>query len=183
MDEVRRRVQQDTLGHRGRTSDPLYGIRRTEADRRQAPHREADPPAEREARGRGPHHEVTLAWHCYQQLRAVYHVRPEQGRQLVAAVPSNPISEIALLGRTLRRWKAAILTYFDTAGASNGPIEAVCDRDDVQGRPRIRRASATTGYARSSRPAVTGPGDEPLPIPKCEGPITHVPIPSTTEKI
>ncbi|GAA1118395.1 transposase [Arthrobacter flavus] len=29
VDEVRRRVQQDTLGHRGRSGDPLYGIRRT----------------------------------------------------------------------------------------------------------------------------------------------------------
>jgi hypothetical protein len=29
VDEVRRRVQQHTLGHRGRNSDPLYGIRRT----------------------------------------------------------------------------------------------------------------------------------------------------------
>ena len=28
VDEVRRRVQQDTLGHRGRARDPLYGIRR-----------------------------------------------------------------------------------------------------------------------------------------------------------
>jgi transposase len=29
VDEVRRRVQPDTLGHRGRKRDPLYGIRRT----------------------------------------------------------------------------------------------------------------------------------------------------------
>jgi transposase len=28
VDEVRRRVQQDTLEHRGRKGDPLYGIRR-----------------------------------------------------------------------------------------------------------------------------------------------------------
>jgi len=28
VDEVRRRVQQDTLGHRGRTGDALYGVRR-----------------------------------------------------------------------------------------------------------------------------------------------------------
>lgn len=28
VDEVRRRVQQDLLGHRGRSGDPLYGIRR-----------------------------------------------------------------------------------------------------------------------------------------------------------
>ncbi|MEW1856874.1 transposase [Pseudarthrobacter oxydans] len=29
VDEVRRRVQQDTLQHRGRKGDPLYSIRRT----------------------------------------------------------------------------------------------------------------------------------------------------------
>lgn len=28
IDDVRRRVQQDELGHRGRKGDPLYGIRR-----------------------------------------------------------------------------------------------------------------------------------------------------------
>ena len=27
LDEVRQRVQQDTLGHRGRKGDPLYAIR------------------------------------------------------------------------------------------------------------------------------------------------------------
>jgi transposase len=29
MDDCRRRVQQDTCGHRGHTGDPLYGVRRT----------------------------------------------------------------------------------------------------------------------------------------------------------
>ena len=75
------------------------------------------------------HHEVTLAWHCYQKLRAIYHARPETGRRLVAEVvtafPSCPIPEVARLGRTLRRWKAAIFAYFDSAGASNGPTEAI----------------------------------------------------------
>ena len=70
-----------------------------------------------------------MAWQCYQKLRAVYHARPDQGRRLVAEVlaafPTCPIPEVARLGRTLRRWKAAILAYFDTAGASNGPVEAV----------------------------------------------------------
>ena len=28
-------------------------------------------------------------------------------------------------GRTLRKWKDAFLAYFDTAGASNGPTEAI----------------------------------------------------------
>ncbi|TDS82316.1 transposase [Nesterenkonia aurantiaca] len=34
LDRCRQRVQQDTLGHRGRSGDPLYGTRRTEAHRR-----------------------------------------------------------------------------------------------------------------------------------------------------
>jgi transposase len=34
IDDVRRRVQQDQTGHRGRTDDPLYGIRRVLRRRR-----------------------------------------------------------------------------------------------------------------------------------------------------
>ena len=129
VDEVRRRVQQDTLGHRGRAGDPLYGIRRTlQIGAEHLTAKQITCLNAKLAAG-VPHHEVTLAWHCYQKLRAVYHARPEQGRRLVAEVlaafPSCPISEIARLGRTLRRWRAAILAYFDTAGASNGPTEAV----------------------------------------------------------
>ncbi|WP_277619389.1 transposase [Kocuria rosea] len=76
-----------------------------------------------------PHLEVTFAWHGYQKLRAVYHVRPERGRRLVAEIvntfPSCPILEIVCLGRALRRWRSAILAYFDTTGASNGTMEAI----------------------------------------------------------
>jgi transposase len=129
VDEVRRRVQQDTLGHRGRTGDPLYGIRRTlQIGAEHLTERQVRRLNTKLAAG-DPHHEVTLAWHCYQKLRAVYHARPEAGRRLVAEVvaafPSCPIPEVARLGRTLRRWKAAILAYFDTARASNGPTEPV----------------------------------------------------------
>ncbi|WP_344118932.1 transposase [Kocuria aegyptia] len=75
------------------------------------------------------HHKVTLAWPCYQKPRALYHARAEPGRRLVAEILNAflncPIPEIAHLGRTLRRWRATSLAYFDTAGASNGPTEAV----------------------------------------------------------
>ncbi len=36
-----------------------------------------------------------------------------------------PVPEIARLGRTLRSWRAEFLASFDTAGASNGPTEAI----------------------------------------------------------
>ncbi len=42
----------------------------------------------------------------------------------MAAFPSCPIPEIARIGPTYRNWKAVILDYFDTSGASNGPTEA-----------------------------------------------------------
>ncbi len=76
------------------------------------------------------HDEVTLAWHVFQQVRAVYHApSPAAGRapaeRLVTTLPSCPVPEIARLGKTLRRWRGAFLAYFDTGGASNGGTEAI----------------------------------------------------------
>ena len=64
------------------------------------------------------------------QVRDVFHQdTPAQGRhlatRLVERLPACPIPEIAHLGRTLRKWKDALDAYFDTAGASNGPTEAI----------------------------------------------------------
>ena len=130
VDEVRRRVQQDTLGHRGRTGDPLYGIQTilragaenlTEKQRtRLAAAIEADP----------AHDEVFVAWQCAQQLRSAYHAKDlAEGRQIAEKVVDTfhtcPIPEIARLGRTLRRWRAAFLAYFTTGRSSNGGTEAV----------------------------------------------------------
>nr|WP_306295733.1 transposase [Arthrobacter sp. STN4] len=39
--------------------------------------------------------------------------------------PGCPIPEVARLGRSLRVWKAAVLAYFDTGGASNGHTESI----------------------------------------------------------
>ena len=122
-------MQQQICGHRGRKGDPLYGIRRTLQIGAEHLTAKQITRLNTKLEAGDPHHEVTLAWHCYQKLRAIYHARPETGRRLVAeilaAFPSCPIPEIARLGRTLRRWKAAILAYFDTGGASNGPTEAM----------------------------------------------------------
>ena len=130
LDEVRRRVQQDTTGHRGRKGDPLYQIRlllRASRDRltkrQQERLREAFTADE-------AHISVEVAYHCAQQVRDVFHQdRPAQGRRLAAhlieRLPTCPIPEIARLGRTLRKWKDAFLAYFDTGGASNGPTEAI----------------------------------------------------------
>jgi transposase len=129
LDEVRRRVQQDTLGHRGHKHDPLYQIRGLlrhgieHLTQRQQTKISACLDAG------DPSDEVNVAWQCYQQLRAIYHAAPAKGRQIAIKVLDSfhtcPIPEVARLGRTLRAWKAQILAYFDTHGVSNGGTEAI----------------------------------------------------------
>ena len=130
VDEVRRRVQQETTGHRGRKGDPLYGIRNI---LRAGAERLTDKQKHRIARAiqaDDAHLEVFVAWQAAQQVRAVYHQPTLQaGRRLARRVLDTlhrcPIREIARLGKTLRRWSSAFLAYFDTARSSNGGTEAI----------------------------------------------------------
>jgi transposase len=129
VDEVRQRVQQDTLGHRGRKHDPLYQIRGLL--RHGAEHLTERQQAKISTclDAGDPTDEVNITWQCYQQLRSIYHATPAKGRQIAIKVldsfHSCPIPEVARLGRTLRAWKAQILAYFDTHGVSNGGTEAI----------------------------------------------------------
>jgi hypothetical protein len=86
VDEVRRRVQQNTLGHRGRKGDPLFRVRRTLQIG--AEHLTDKPTARLDAKltAGDPGDVVTLAWQCYQKLSNIYHARPEHGRALVNEV-------------------------------------------------------------------------------------------------
>jgi transposase len=130
VDDVRRRVQQDTTGHRGRRDDPLYRIRNILrageehlTDRQRAR-------LETAFTARDEHLEVELAWRCAQQVRSCYHQDSHTaGRavaeKVLASFTSCPIPEVARLGRTLKQWSRELLGYFDTNGASNGGTEAV----------------------------------------------------------
>jgi len=130
VDEVRRRVQQDTLGHRGLKDDPLYRIRgllrhgaENLSPRQQIRLTTA-------LKLGDPHGEVELAWQCYQRLRAAYRATlPLEGRRIAQKIidtwHSCPIPEVARLGRTLRAWRQQVLAYFSTNGVSNGGTEAV----------------------------------------------------------
>ena len=130
VDEVRRRIQQEIHGHRGRKTDPLYRIRNILragsehlTDRQRTRLQLGFAADER-------HVSVEVAWQCAQQLRSVYH-QPSHadGRRIaekiLATFPSCPIPEIARLGRTLNQWKDAFLGYFTTSGANNGGSEAL----------------------------------------------------------
>ncbi|MGH2613788.1 MAG: ISL3 family transposase [Thermomicrobiales bacterium] len=130
VDEVRRRVQQDTTGHRGRKGDPLFGIQNI---LRAGAENLTDKQQARLARAINAddaHEEVFVAWQCAQQLRAAYRTRDlaegrRQAEKILASFHRCPIGEVARLGRTLRRWREAFLAYFTTDRANNGPTEAV----------------------------------------------------------
>jgi hypothetical protein len=128
LDDVRCRVQHDTTGHRGRTGDPLFGIRRVLRRRRDR--------LSVKARGRldtgliagDPTGETTLAWTVTQDLMALYQLSdPDQVRtrasELITTLRQCPIPEIAKLGRTLHAWRTDLLAHFDHPDVSNGPTE------------------------------------------------------------
>lgn len=129
VDEVRRRVQNDTLGHRGRRGDPLYRIRNIlRAGQENLTDRQRDR-LEAAFSANDAHVEVEVAWQCAQKVRAAYQAGGTAGRELaegiVASFHSCPIPEIARLGRTLKQWQEAFLGYFKTGGANNGGTEAI----------------------------------------------------------
>jgi transposase len=74
LDECRRRVQNETMGHRGRKSDPLYRARRllTKA------HERLDDRGEEKLRGLlaagDPRGEVRMAWHAKEVVRSIYDI-------------------------------------------------------------------------------------------------------------
>jgi transposase len=130
VDEVRRRVQHDTLGHRGHKDDPLYKIRGLLRRGREHLTYKQIAKLNTGLVAGDPGWEVTLAWHCYQQLRSMYQAKdPADGRAIAERVidsfPSCPIPEVARLGRTLRQWRSHVLARFDTHRISNGGTEAV----------------------------------------------------------
>jgi transposase len=76
LDDVRRRVQHDTTGHRGRTGDPLYGIRRVLRRRRDRLSVKARAWLEAGLIVGDPTGETTLAWTVAHDLMVLPAHRP-----------------------------------------------------------------------------------------------------------
>ena len=129
-DDVRRRVQQQTCGHRGRRTDPLYGIRRV---LRRGAENLSTPAWARLLAGieaGDEHGQVAAAWVAAQELRAIYHCRDRDQAAArlyawtVTCIDSH-VPELRRLARTLTTWRGEFLAYFRTGRISNGPTEAV----------------------------------------------------------
>jgi transposase len=130
VDEVRRRVQQETLKRRGHKDDPLYKIRGLLRHGAENLTPRQQTRLETGLTLGDPNGEVDLAWQCYQQLRAAYRAKlPAEGRRIALKIIGTwrtcPIPEIARLGRTLRQWRQQVFAYFSTNGVSNGGTEAI----------------------------------------------------------
>ncbi|QLQ15465.1 MAG: ISL3 family transposase [Micropruina sp.] len=135
LDRCRQRLQQETMGHRGRAGDPLYGARRTLhtgvelLTDKQKTRLEA-------VFADDQHAPVEVTWGVYQNLVDAYR-NPDRaaGRQamqkvitaLSRGVPAA-LTELRTLGSTLKRRASDVLAYFDHPGTSNGPTEAINGR-------------------------------------------------------
>lgn len=130
LDRVRRRVQNATLGHRGRRGDPLYGARkllRLGAER-------LDPTATTKLtdllKAGDPQGEVYHAWAVKEGVRDLYTLwdRPDDAARWFDAITADcrdaAAPETRGLGRTLRQWRKPILAWH-TTGLSNGPVEGL----------------------------------------------------------
>ena len=176
VDQVRWRVQQATLGHRGRKRDPLYRIRKLLLT------------AAEQLTGRGrarlragltagdPTGEVAAAWQGKELLRAIY---ASDGRTAARAalerfyrwVDGVGVAEPSRLARTVEAWEAEILAWHATGGCSNGPTEAInlliksawngrLESASLVGHPRRTAGGATT----AKEPAAMARTPHPGPI-------------------
>ena len=132
LDRCRQRIQQETLGHRGRSGDPLYGIRRVARTRaslltEKQQHRLAKVLADER------HVAFEVTWSIYQDVIDAYQAPdPAEGKKIMtrvidaikAGVPAG-LDELRSLGQTMKRRRDDILAFFDHPGTSNGPTEAI----------------------------------------------------------
>jgi transposase len=129
LDTVRRRVQNETLGHRGRKHDPLYRIRKLMLAGAERLDERGQQRMLLGLRFGDPHDEVLGAWLAKESVRDLYLTDdPDQAATLldktIVGCNADEVDEIRSLGKTLRAWRAEILAHHDT-GASNGPTEGL----------------------------------------------------------
>ena len=130
LDEVRRRVQNETLGHRGRKNDPLYRGRRllTMAEERLS--EDGRTKLLNLIEAGDPKGEVATAWHAKEAVRELYshQDQPLALRWLdeLSADLADGMRppEVSSLGRTLKRWRSEI-TAWHACHFTNGPTEAM----------------------------------------------------------
>ncbi len=129
LDQVRRRVQNETLGHRGRKHDPLYRIRKVLLTGSERLDERGHDRLLLGLRLGDPNDEVLGAWLAKESVRDIYLADTwADARTLldktITGCLADDVPEIVSLGKTLKRWRSEILAHHAT-GASNGPTEGL----------------------------------------------------------
>jgi transposase len=129
VDAVRRRVQNETLGHRGRKDDPLYRIRKLLLTGSERLNERGRDRILLSLRTGDPNDEVVGAWLAKESVRDVYLAGNYADAAVVldktiAGCATDEVAEIRSLGTTLASWRTEILARHST-GASNGPTEGL----------------------------------------------------------
>ena len=130
LDECRRRVQNETLGHRGRKHDPLYRARRLLTKGHERLDNDGETKLLSLLEAGDPRGEVRMTWHAKETTRGLYDIdEPDIAAEYLDELigdmrdPAMP-PEVRSLGRTLARWRDQIVAWHQ-AFVSNGPTEAV----------------------------------------------------------
>ncbi len=130
LDDVRRRVQNEQTGHRGRKDDPLYRARRVLLMGEEKLNAEAMARLSSLLELGDPNAEVAIAYRIKERLRDFYRAGdPEQARQLLEELQEHCVKramppEVQRLGRTIRRWFDKLCNYH-LAKVTNGPTESL----------------------------------------------------------
>jgi transposase len=130
LDDVRRRVQAEQLGHRGRRDDPLYRARRVLLVGEERLGADATQRLESLLSLGDPNAEVAIAYRIKERLRDFYRTSEgDEARRLLDELVRHCLKramppEVQKLGRTLRRWFDKICNYH-IAKVTNGPTEAL----------------------------------------------------------
>ncbi len=117
LDSVRRRVQNEQLGHRGRRDDPLYRVRRALLVGEEKLSEEQATRLNSLLALGDPHAEVALAYRVKERLRDFYRCwDPEEARTMLEDLQTHCLKkamppEIRKLGRTLKEWFDKICNY------------------------------------------------------------------------
>jgi transposase len=142
IDDVRRRVQQQTTGHRGHKQDPLYRIRRALLAGIERLDDNAIASVRVALDAGDPYDEVGCAWLAKELVRSIFDTTcPDiAARRLVAFyewVAEVEVPELVRLATTLSRWQDEILAYHHTGGVTSARVEAV--NLDVKNIKRVAR--------------------------------------------
>lgn len=130
LDMIRRRVQNETLGHRGRKNDPLYSARKLLIMNSDRLDHDTTQRLESMLELGDPDGEVAIAYRVKEALGDFYDTNGfDDAREALRLIqqhcrrPSMP-KELQSFGATIKRWFTKILEWH-RAQISNGPTEAI----------------------------------------------------------